>query len=50
MFGYGMGYEFKEKDLVLSIRNQSIIEEGMSFNLIVSLEGVDTGRGHKISY
>lgn len=46
-FGYGMGYEFKEKDLVLSIKNQVIIEDGMSFNVIVSLENIDTGRQFK---
>lgn len=31
-----MGYEYKEKDLVLSLKNQTIIEENMVFNLILS--------------
>lgn len=31
-----MGYEYKEKDLVLNLKNQTIIEENMVFNLILS--------------
>lgn len=44
-----MGYEYKEKDLVLNIKNQTIIQENTVFNLILSFQGLQTGREHNIS-
>jgi nucleosome binding factor SPN SPT16 subunit len=44
-----MGYSYREKDLLLNIRNQTLVENGMCFNLVVSLENVETGRPFKIS-
>lgn len=44
-----MGYAYREKDLLLNIRNQQTIKNGMSFNLVVSLENVETGRPFKVS-
>lgn len=48
-YGYGMGYDYKEKELLLTIRNTTPIEPGMTFNLVVSLENLNTDRAFPVS-
>ena len=39
-FGFGIGFNFKERKLTISAQNETIVEPGMTFHVRVSLSGI----------
>ena len=39
-FGFGIGFNFKERKLTISAQNDTLVEEGMTFHVRVSLSGI----------
>jgi len=35
-----MGLEFKEVNLLISFKNERIVEEGMIFNILIAIDGL----------
>eukprot|EP00331_Platyophrya_macrostoma_P013437 CAMPEP_0176433956 /NCGR_PEP_ID=MMETSP0127-20121128/16370_1 /TAXON_ID=938130 /ORGANISM="Platyophrya macrostoma, Strain WH" /LENGTH=741 /DNA_ID=CAMNT_0017816561 /DNA_START=55 /DNA_END=2280 /DNA_ORIENTATION=- len=44
-FGYGIGLEFRESNLMINAKNEKLIEPGMVFNVVISIQGVKTLKG-----
>ena len=46
-FGFGIGYEFKERTLLISPKNNYAIRRGNVFTIITSLKNLENSNGHK---
>ncbi len=48
-FGFGIGYEFREKILLISPKNENRIKRGNAFAVITSFKDINNGNNHKYS-
>ena len=39
-FGFGIGFNYKERALAITANNETVIEAGMSFHVRISLSGI----------
>ena len=39
-FGFGIGFNYKERQLLVSAQNETVIEAGMTFHVRISLSGI----------
>ena len=39
-FGFGIGFNYKERQLLVSAQNDTVVEPGMTFHLRISISGI----------